>query len=102
VNEGRRYQGFDERSDRGSSAGLGLTLLFVGLGIGAITALLLAPDSGRKVRKKLRRSYEDARDMLGEWTEQANEAWEKGSDWADDARERVSKRVRPIRKTMFR
>jgi gas vesicle protein len=80
---------------------LGLTLLLVGLGIGAVTALLLAPDSGRRTRKRLRRRYEDAREALGDWSEQANDAWEKGSDWADETRERVTKRVKPIRKSIF-
>ena len=80
---------------------LGLTLLLVGLGIGAVTALLLAPDTGRRTRKRLRRRYEDAREALGDWSEQANDAWEKGSDWADETRERVTKRVKPIRKSIF-
>jgi gas vesicle protein len=80
---------------------LGLTLLLVGLGIGAVTALLLAPDSGRRTRKRLRRRYEDAREALGDWGDQANDAWEKGSDWADETRERVTKRVKPIRKSIF-
>jgi len=113
-----RYRGFGQtpsyESGRGG-AGLGLTLLLVGLGIGAVTALLLAPDSGRKTRKKLRRRYEDARERVGDWSDQAGEAWErgsdwasdayaKGSDWAGDARKRVSKmnkRVKPIRKSIF-
>jgi gas vesicle protein len=84
---------------------LGLTLLLVGLGIGAVTALLLAPDTGRKTRKRLRRRYEDAREMFGDFSEQAGDAWDKGSDWADDTRERVTKRVKPlvkpIRKSIF-
>lgn len=91
----------DGRSFRSSGAGLGLTLLLVGLGIGAVTALLLAPDSGRKTRKRLRRRYEDAKEMLEDFGDQANDAWEKGSDWADETRERVTKRVKPIRKSIF-
>ncbi len=103
MNEQRAFRGFG--SSQGSGAGLGLTLLLVGLGIGAVTALLLAPDSGRKTRKRLRRRYEDAREALGDFSGQASDAWEKGSDWADDTRERVSKRVKPlvkpIRKSIF-
>ncbi len=113
-----RYQGFGQtpsnESGRGG-AGLGLTLLLVGLGIGAVTALLLAPDSGRKTRKRLRRQYEDARERIGDWSDTAADAWERGSDWArdaydrgsdfaDDARKRASKfnkRVKPIRKSIF-
>ncbi|HEY3928004.1 MAG TPA: YtxH domain-containing protein [Candidatus Koribacter sp.] len=113
-----KYRGFGQtpsyESGRGG-AGLGLTLLLVGLGIGAITALLLAPDSGRKTRKRLRRRYEDARERIDDFTDQASDAWErgsewasdayaKGSDWADDARKRavkMNKRVKPIRKSIF-
>lgn len=119
MNEQQTYRGFGETNDNlsggGSGLGVGLTLLLVGLGVGAITALLLAPDTGRKTRKKLRRRYEDTRDMLGDWGDQASDAWERGSDWAndkwakgadlaDDTRKRVgkfNKRVRPIRKSIF-
>ncbi len=103
MSEQRTFRGFG--SSQGSGVGLGLTLLLVGLGIGAVTALLLAPDTGRKTRKRLRRRYEDARDMIGDFGGQASDAWDKGSDWADDTRERVSKRVKPlvkpIRKSIF-
>lgn len=105
MNEQRPYRGFGESSQGSSGAGLGITLLLVGLGIGAITALLLAPDAGHKTRKRLRRRYEDARDKFGDLSDQANDAWERGSDWAEDTRQRVSKRVKPlvkpIRKSIF-
>lgn len=100
MSDEKNYRGFGQSSES-SGAGLGLTLLLVGLGIGAITALLLAPETGRKTRKRLRRRYEDAKDMIGDWSGQAEDAWEKGSEWADDTRERVSKRVKPIRKSIF-
>lgn len=105
MNQERSYRGFGESgvtaSSGGSGAGLGVTLLLIGLGIGAVTALLLAPDSGRKTRKRLRRRYEDAREMLDDWQDQANDAWERGSDWADAKRKVVNKRVKPIRKSIF-
>ncbi len=106
MSEQRNYRGLGEAfgtgSGRGASgAGVGITLLLIGLGIGAVTALLLAPDTGRKTRKKLRRRYEDTREMIGDLSEQANDAWSKGSDWADDTRKRVGKRVKPIRKSIF-
>ena len=123
MNEQGNYRGFGEPNESannltsgGSGLGMGLTLLLVGLGVGAITALLLAPDTGRKTRKKLRRRYEDTRERLGDWGDQASDAWErgsdwandkwsKGSDWADDTRKRAAKfnnkRVRPIRKSIF-
>jgi len=111
----RRFGDAPSESSSGSGAGLGLTLLLVGLGIGAVTALLLAPDKGHKTRKRLRRRYEDAKDVLGEWGDAAGDAWERGSDWANDAYSRGSdmatdarkraakfnKRVKPIRKSIF-
>jgi gas vesicle protein len=101
MNDQETYRGFGRQSGKGGSVGLGLTLLLIGLGIGAVTALLLAPDTGRRTRKRLRRRYEDTKDMLGDWSHQANDAWEKGSDWADETRKQVNKRVKPIRKSIF-
>ena len=46
--------------------GLALTFLLVGLGVGALVALVIAPKSGRQMRRSLRRRYEDARDTIGD------------------------------------
>ena len=84
-------------SDR-SSFGLGLTLLLIGLGAGALAALLFAPRSGKQMRKLLRRKYEDAVDALEDqretWRERGEDWARKGAAFADDVRERVE----PIRK----
>ncbi len=96
LNDYQRYG--ESPTGRKSNVGIGLLLLCVGLGIGAITALLYAPESGQKTRRRLRRRYEDARDTLSNWGEHATDLWERGSDWAGDARDRVAERVRPIRK----
>jgi uncharacterized membrane protein YebE (DUF533 family) len=42
------------RSSEGNVS-VGLTLLFVGLALGALTALLLAPKTGKRMRRTLRR-----------------------------------------------
>jgi gas vesicle protein len=76
----------------GSEAGVGtaITFLLIGLGVGAAVGLLLAPKAGRQLRKNLRRSYDDARDTVSEWTDEAKEhfadAVEKGSEFADEVR----------------
>jgi gas vesicle protein len=104
LNDQRTYRGFGQTSDTistGSGGGVGITLLLIGLGIGAVTALLLAPDSGRKTRKRLRRRYEDARDTLGDWSDQASNAWGSSTDWASKKSKAVNKRVKPIRKSIF-
>ncbi len=86
------------RTESKNNVAIGLTLLFVGLGIGAAVALLYAPEAGRRTRRRLRRAYEDARETVGDWGQQAGQIWERGSGWASDARDRVADRVRPIGK----
>ena len=49
--------GYYRPSDR-QSFGTVLTLLCIGLGIGALAALLLTPKPGKEVRSALRRGYE--------------------------------------------
>lgn len=81
-----------------STLGVALTFLLVGLGIGTAVTLLFAPKSGKHMRRDLRRKYEDARDRIDEWTDQASEMWERGSEWADNARERAKETVAPFAK----
>ena len=98
MNDFERYGNY-EPSNR-SNFGLGLTLLLIGLGAGALTALLFAPQSGRQMRKLLRRKYEDTVDTIQE----QRETWmERGSDWArkgQEIAEDVRDRVEPIRKAV--
>ncbi len=95
-------------SDR-SSVGLAITFLFIGLGAGALAALLFAPKTGKQMRRDLRRRYEDAKDVFEDWQEQAGDALEKGAEWASSAKEWASNakesardRVAPIAKAMKR
>jgi gas vesicle protein len=69
---------------------LGLTMLCVGLALGALTALLLAPKTGKQMRKTLRRKYQDARDTVEDLGDQASDWVDKGSDWAEKAKQRVA------------
>ncbi|MFZ0683975.1 MAG: YtxH domain-containing protein [Terriglobales bacterium] len=77
------------RGSEGSS-GTAITFLLIGLGIGAAVGLLLAPKTGRQLRKDLRRSYDDALETASDWTEEAkdrlDEVVEKGSDLAEELR----------------
>jgi gas vesicle protein len=76
-------------SSNGTS-GTAVTFLLIGLGVGAALGLLLAPKTGRQLRKDLRRSYDDALDTVSDWTDEAKdrfeEAVEKGADFADELR----------------
>jgi len=74
----------------------------IGLGVGALTALLLAPKSGRQLRRDIRRKYEDAKDTIDDWKDDAREAAEdvveRSTEIADEIRERVSPLAKAIRK----
>jgi len=91
-----------EPSDRASSAGTAVTFLLIGLGAGALLGLLLAPKAGKQMRKDLRRTYENAKETVEEWTDEAKEfaeeAMERGAEIADEVKERVS----PLTKAMRR
>ncbi|HZR31179.1 MAG TPA: YtxH domain-containing protein [Terriglobales bacterium] len=83
-------------------AGLAITFLLIGLGAGALAALLFAPDEGKKTRRALRRKYEDALDTFAEWKESAEDLIERGSDFADSAREKARGKVEPLRRVVRR
>jgi gas vesicle protein len=79
-----------ESSDKSTA---GITFLLIGLGAGALVALLLAPQSGKQLRRDLRRKYEGARDAVEDFTDDAKErvedAMDRGADWMETAREKV-------------
>ncbi len=85
-----------------NSVGTSLTFLLIGLGVGAGLGLLLAPKSGRQLRRDLRRSYEDALDTISEWTDEAkgrfDEAIEKGADFADELRAKAEPLTEMLRR----
>lgn len=84
----------DYRASDRSSVGTAITFLFIGLGAGALAALLFAPQSGKQTRRLLKRKYDDAVDELGE---RAGEWVDKGSEWARDAREAAEEKIAPLR-----
>lgn len=81
----------------GSGTSLALTMLFIGLAVGSVTALLLAPKTGRQMRRSLRRKYEDARDVMDDMKDHAGDWLDKGSDWAEKAKSRVAPFRKPFR-----
>jgi len=93
----------DETSDFASSgecrqAVSGLTMLFIGLAAGALIALLLAPQTGKQMRKTLRRKYEDARDAMDDLGDQASDWIDKSSEWADKAKTKVAPLAKPFQR----
>jgi gas vesicle protein len=91
-----------EFSEKDNQVGTAITFLLIGLGIGAATALLLAPQSGKQLRRDIRRKYDDAKDTLDDWKDDAREAaegvMERGSEIADEIRDKVSPLAKAIRK----
>lgn len=90
------YASQGEYRSSGSNISLGLTLLFIGLAAGALTALLLAPKTGRQMRRTLRRKYKDARDAMEDFGDQAGDWLDKGSDWAEKAKGTVAQFKKPF------
>jgi len=96
-------------SSEGSNVGTAITFLLIGLGAGALVGLALAPKTGKQFRRDMKRGYEDARDTLQDWSEEAKdrirdakervrEVAERGTDLADNLREKVE----PLRRVINR
>ncbi len=83
------YEQYGEYRQSCNHAGLALTFLFIGLGAGALVGLLLAPKTGKQMRRTLRRKYEDAREKIEDWGDQAGDIFERGSEYANTVKERV-------------
>jgi hypothetical protein len=84
-------------SDR-SNVGIALTFLFIGLGAGALAALLFAPKPGKQVRRDIRRKYEGAREAFDDLAEQAGDVIERGAEWANTAKAKIEPIAKKIRR----
>ena len=60
-------------SSEGNNLGTAVTFFLVGLGAGALVALALAPKTGKQFRRDLKRGYDDAKDTLQDWSEEAKD-----------------------------
>jgi len=93
-------------SEQESQIGTAVTFLLIGLGAGALAGLLFAPKSGRQLRRDLRRKYEDAREAMEEFADEARgrveEAVERGSEWVEELEETARKKTAPISRAMRR
>ncbi len=73
--------------DRGVSASTIILAFLSGAALGAVAALLLAPQSGRESREQLRgyarRAEENLRDLAGKAGEAFEEVVEKGKDFVE-------------------
>jgi gas vesicle protein len=96
-------------SSEGGSVGTAVTFLMIGIGAGALAALLLAPKSGKQFRRDLKRGFEDAKETLDDWTEEAKDRVRDVKDRARDVAERgagiaedLRERVEPLRRVITR
>jgi gas vesicle protein len=79
-------EGEYERSGVNTVA-VGLALLFIGFAAGAIAAALMTPKTGKQMRRELRRKFEDAKDAVGDWSDQADDLRGRAADIAGKAQE---------------
>jgi gas vesicle protein len=90
------------KSSEQNSVGTAITFLLIGLGAGALLGLALAPKTGKQFRRDLKRGYDDAKDTLQDWTDEAKDrvrdVAERGAGLADDLREKVE----PLRRVINR
>lgn len=108
-------------SSEGGNVGTAITFLLIGLGAGALIGLMLAPKSGKALRRDLQRGYEDARDKLGDWADEAagnikdrvreagervRDAASRGVEMASDLGEELGdtarEKVEPLRRAIKR
>jgi gas vesicle protein len=93
----------------GSGLSTAVTFLLIGLGAGALVALMLAPKTGKQMRRDLQRGYKDAKETLGDWADEAKDrvreasdrvrdAAARGADFAGDLRDKVE----PLRRVINR
>jgi len=96
--------GFGRHED--STAGTALTFLLIGIGAGALAALLFAPKSGEELRRDIRRKYKDAKDAVEDFADEAKdrmgEALERGADWVEGVEESARKKVAPLGRALRR
>jgi gas vesicle protein len=91
-----------ETSESNSNVGTAISFLLIGLGVGAAVGMLLAPKSGKQIRKDLRRSYDDTLDTISEWTDEAKERFEevveKGAGLTEELRAKAEPLTRKLRR----
>jgi gas vesicle protein len=101
-----------ESSDSGN-IGTAITFLLIGLGAGALAGLLLAPKTGKQMRRDLQRGFEDAKDKVGDWADEAKDrvreagdrvrdVASRGVDLAADLNNDLREKVEPLRRAINR
>lgn len=96
-----------------ANIGTAITFLLIGLGAGALAGLLLAPKTGKQMRRDLQRGFEDAKDKVGDWAVEAKDrvreagdrvrdVASRGVDLAADLNNDLREKVEPLRRAINR
>lgn len=72
-------------SSENSNLGTAITFFLIGVGAGAVAGLLLAPKTGKQMRRELQRGYDHAREAFDDWSEDARGRMREGVRDASDA-----------------
>ncbi len=95
-----------DKDDLGNRVGTAITFLLIGVGAGALIALLYAPKSGEQLRRDIRRKYKDAREAVEDFADEARDqvesAMERGADWVEEVEKDARKRVAPLKRALQR
>ncbi len=73
---------------RGGDVQNAFVWFLIGMGAGAVLALLYAPYKGKEMRRMISKTAEDTRDYI---SEHAGEIYEKGRDLVEEAADIVEK-----------
>jgi gas vesicle protein len=93
-----RFGDYEFSNRRNRSFTTALSFLAIGLGLGALAALLVTPKTGKQVRKDISRRYEDARDAVGGFSDRAGDIWDRRDEFAEAARRKVEPVTRAFRR----
>ena len=102
-----------ESAEGSNNVGTAVTFLLIGLGAGALAALLLAPKTGKQFRKDLKRGYDEAKDAVEDWADEAkdrtrearermHDVAQRGVEMAEDLRDAARDKVEPLRRAINR
>ena len=75
-----------------------IAFLLMGIGIGCVTALLLAPATGEELRHTIRRKSRRAAKKLGRQTDNLRERASDLLEYANDVRKRGSSKLHDLRR----
>ena len=103
----------DVTNSDSANIGTAITFLLIGLGAGALAGLLLAPKTGKQMRRDLQRGFEDAKDKVGDWADEAKDrvreagdrvrdVASRGVDLAADLNNDLREKVEPLRRAINR